>query len=282
MSTSPIRLDRLQAGLFAAVGALLPAATVVWGPSALPREAASAVLVSLQLLAGPTPSGAPSIASWLLPLSVRLTVGPVEAGETVGLEVSGRRFEHVAADTDSEAARDGLLAEIGDVERNAMVSATFAAVSTDAIDITADAIGDLYNLRAVGPCELATLTEQLAIAQLDEVESIVRVQIASTDRDVRTGAHASMAKLRHSLALPSTIDLLAAFGLTLAAPSAPVVPLDYLAGPVWQSRAYTDLRVRQVAVAAEAAGPVLSAVAMSLEFRDDPATITSDLSVEEP
>lgn len=283
MSTDPVRLDRLQAGLFAAVSAVLPSATVVWGPSALPRESATGTLVQLQLIAGPTPTGAPSIQTWMLPMSVRLTVGAVTPGDVLSFAVSGRRWQYAVAGGDTtEDARDGLLAAIGDPVREAMVSATFAADSTDRIQVDALAIGDLYNLRVAGPVTATVLVEQLAMCQLDEADSVIQVQVASTTRDVRTGAHATLARLRHALGLPSSRDALAAMGVSLRIGGAPVIPLDGLSGPVWQSRAATELHARQPVLAAETAGPLIQTVALSLEIHDGDATITEPLSVAEP
>lgn len=279
MTTEVVRLDRLQTGLRAWVTALFPDITVVWSGE-YPRERTTPTYVTLVKIAGPRSAGA---GSWsktthALPMSATLTVTDATPGRRATLRASGRRFSYKAqAGDDVEAVRDGLLAVI-DVggDPGPMVSATFSARGTDAIEIVGLEAGDLYRLSAQG---LASLTIDTTIAckvQLDEVVHTVRLQAYSTSRHPRSGASRVVAKILGSRELDPGIAVLDAYGLDVV-PGNPV-DLDSMAGPVWESRSAIDLDVSQLSLAA-APGNRITQVRTDLLVRTVLDEITDEVLV---
>jgi hypothetical protein len=279
MTSQVVRLDRLERGLGAVVSALLGAtATVLWAPSEFPRESAAGLLVALRPIAGPSPiqGGAPSVSAWTLPLGATLTVGAVSPGDVLALEISDWRVEYTVLLADTiETTRDAFLALI----EAALVSVEAAAAGTDEITIEAPEVGDLYNLSVSGPLTLVIDTEQTARVQIDEVASVIEVQIYSTDRFMRAGAASAMSRLLGQLELNAARDILDAYGLSVNAGDA--IALDDLAGPHWQSRRVSTWTVTQISLAAEAAGVITSAV-LEFEARDGASVIATTIEAPEP
>lgn len=275
MTTLPVRLDRLQAGIIAWVESVIPSVTTLWAPSEYPREAADDVVVAAKLLLGPDgePGGSLSRSYALLPTAATLRVLPAAAaatGESVGLRVSGRRFEFTIPPAATTAiVRDGLLAAIGTTE-SSMVSATWSAVGTDTISITQLELGDLYQLELLsslpGLAEVVITGSAIGRVSTGDVSSLVELQAYGRSRYLRSGAGAALQRLRGTVRLPTPLSVLDAFGLAIVGGPGPVVPLDDLAGPTWQSRAAWRVSVAQLSLAAEPLGGV-SGVRASLDLR---------------
>lgn len=254
MTTYPVRIDRLQAGIIAWIEAALPDASVFWAPSEFPRDAAAPLVVTAKMLAPPSaaPLGGASASVWTLPTSATIRVLGATEGEGVGLRVSGRRWEHTigAAETVT-TVRDALLDEIGD---EPMVSADFTASGTDRIVITGDAIGDLYHVgvmqSAAGLIERETQTTEVAQVELGEVRSYVEIEARSREREPWLGATAALSRLMNTTRLQTARAALDAFGVSfVGSPPAPT-ELDALSGPAWSSRAQVSIYFGQIALAA--------------------------------
>lgn len=249
MTTEAVRFDRMEAGLRAWVTALVPGITVVWSGQ-YPRERATASYATLNKIAGPRSAGR---GSWsrpthTLPMTCTATITAATVGSVATLRASGRKFSYEAqAGDDIEAVRDGLLAAIGS---DPMVSATFVASGADAIAIAALSVGDLYRVSGQGLCSVATNTSQACKVQIDQVVSVVRLQIFSADRRPRLGASRYMANVLGARQLDHAVAALDEYGLDVV-PGDPI-DLDALAGPVWESRSAVDLEVMQVSLSARA------------------------------
>lgn len=250
MTTNVVRLDRLQAGLTAALLAVRPSATVVWAPSEFPRPAAADLVFSCRLLSGPDsePIGGDSCTMTRLPMAALLTLGVPVVGESAILFASGRRFEHVFASTDVEVERDAWLDELA---VDPMVDATFGPSGTDAITIEALELGDLYKLSALGSAELEVTTAETALVQAADVRSWVEIQAYGSSRYPRSGAAAALNAFRGRLNLPMVASILESYGLGLVSGSSAALALNALAGPTWQSRAALTVYIAQLSLAAE-------------------------------
>lgn len=272
MTTSPVRFDRLQAGLRASLLAAYPDATVVWSPSEFPRAAAGPLMIAIKLIAGPT--SRPLGGSWStvrrLPTAATLRVLPAvqsAVGEAVSFRASGWSWEYVIQPGDDESAvRDGLLAEVG-VEP--MVSAAFVAVAADSATITPAEVGDLYDVAARGSTPgLVEVSETTALAAVHvaEVSSRVEVQAYSTDRYVRSGAAGALTRWAASLRLPLQRRIWDVHGLSTAESVGSPVNLDRMSGPNWESRAAIGFEVQQLSVSAEPA-ETIDNIRLSLSTR---------------
>jgi hypothetical protein len=269
VTSLPVRLDRLQAGLVAWARTMLPDATVVWGPSEYPRESGRRQLVAIRMLTGPSdaPLGGAAAPTMILPIAATWRA-PVP-GDTVGLRLSGRAWEYqLLAGDDPTDARDALLAVVLDAAGvGPLVSATFEAAGTDEITIAGTELGDLYQISAYGTqCEVVIDDDVVAQVQVSEATSLVEVQCFGT-REPRNGAAAMMSRLLSRLSLPIARDIFERFGLTLNPVGAPA-SIDALSGPQWESRSALTLQVTQVQLAAEPV-EVVEVVRGTIEARSE-------------
>lgn len=251
MTSAPVRLDRLQAGLAALVALRAPGTAFVWAPAEYPRATAGASLVAAKILTGPSVDGAASVRVVSLPTAATWTATAATAGSTVVLRASGRAWEYqVQAGDDVTAVRNGMLAAIG---ANPMVSASFTSSGAASIAIVADALGDLYGLEAAGSATMTATASTVAEAQVETVASLIELQAYSTELSPRLGASALLSKIRGGLRLGSAQRTLDAYGLSIRDGFGNVVNLDALSGPSWQSRAALQIRIAQLSIAAEPA-----------------------------
>ena len=289
MTTSLVHIDRLQAGIVALCRALVPAATVVWSPSELPRGAAADLIVACRLLAGPDndPIGGATATPCTLPLTATLTILVATVGESIVLQASGRSFEYVIESGDTLTdVRDGLLAVIA-ASPGSLVDATFTASGAASIAIAALELGDLYPLRVrqstAGLASLVVVTTGAGLAQSTDVRAWIELQAVSTNKAPRSGAAAALAQILGRRNLPAAMAIMERFGLAFTGNPGRVVGLDAIAGPAWQSRSAVTLYVSQIGLAVEAVGAITRARA-TLTARGAtaaPITISLDVDTEE-
>ncbi len=271
MTTNPVRLDRLMAGMLELVESRAPAgASVHWVPVIEPEENLSDPHFSIRLVSGPAPRAGlarASVFSRVLPLAFTLTVGStLTEGDTLRFRVSGRTFsENVAAGDTPEAVRDRLLVQLA----QPLVDATFTANGTDAIDVASSEYGDLYGVDAAGPGSIVTTTSSLCKIQFDQVRSEVEVQAYSRDRYPMSGAQVALSRITQALELPASHAILDAYNLSVT-PGA-VLDLTALSGPEWESRSAVTLSVFQPSVSAEPVQAIQSS-RFSIEARGLPGT----------
>ncbi len=274
MTTNPVRLDRLEAGITAYLDLVLPDAVNVWSPAKrVPSPSDGDLHARASLVTGPTVrSGDVNESTFPLPLpseAVLSVPSGIDVGNSLIAEVSGRRFVYdVQAGDDAEAARDGLLA----LMNPAYIDAEFVATGTDQITITPTALGDLYNVDAHGSLTVST-TDTLCAVQFDQNDCGVEIMIHSLNRYPSTGAAAAMARVLGRLRLPASRRIFESFGLTVY-PGAPV-DLTSLSGPEWLSKNAATLTVSMVSVAAEAVPTIQGA---NLNMSTDVGSISTQVS----
>jgi hypothetical protein len=290
MTTRAVHIERLQAGLIELCNTLVPAATVVWSPSELPRGAAADLIIACRLLAGPDddPLGGSSMTPCELPLTATVSILDAVIGESIALHVSGRVFEYVIEAGDDEGdIRDGLLAAIA-AEPGSLVDAEFApGPGGDQFTIEAESLGDLYHLRlrqsVSGLASLAVDTTGAGLAQSVDVRSWIELQAVSTSRSPRSGAAAALSTILGRRNLPAAQAIMERYGLAFTGSPGRIVGIDALAGPAWQSRSAVTLYVSQVGLVVEPVGAITRARA-TLEARGAtaaPITISLDVDTEE-
>jgi hypothetical protein len=264
-----------MAGLQSLVDSLAPTASVLWSPSKYPEASLGDLVLAMRLVSGPSPRAGgqrASVYTTTLPTDVTITVGPVTAGETMLVSMSGRRFSaDVEVGDDVEAARDRLLAAL---TSNPMIDATIEASGSTAIDVVALEAGDLYEVRAYGPLTLTTNDSSVCKAQFDQVRSEFELQAFSRSRYPMDGAAAVLSRLVQKLELPTASAILEDYGLAIAPGS--VIDLTSMRGPEWESRSAITLSVTQASFAAEPTETIQS-VGLSIEAREAPGVVTITL-----
>lgn len=284
MTTNPVRLDRLQAGLIAMVSAGCPGSTVLWAPSEHPRSTSAASVVTVQLVAPPTtaPLGGTSKPVRALPTSATLRVLAATEAATIVTKISGWRTEYVVpADADVESVRDALVAAYADAP---LQGVTIAAVGTDEITLEPEALGDLWGLSVLGSdadmIEIDDVETELAQAAIVDVRSFVQVQAYGIDRYPRSGAHAVLSRLIGRLDLPTLARVRDDYGFAIIGPPT-IVGLDALSGPDWESRAAASFFVSQVSLAVEGA-QVIDRVSGTMSVRENASTTSIVIDTGEP
>jgi hypothetical protein len=297
MSSNPVRIDRLQAGLVAMVTAGCPGSTVVWAPSEYPRPAGQPSVVTVQLVAPPSaaPLGGTSKPVRALPTSATLRVLDATEGATIVTTISGWRTEYVVpAAATTETVRDALLL--------LYAAAPLQGITTTAVDdpgddeedeaddvheiaVEADALGDLWGLSILGSdpdmIEIDDVVMAAAQAAIVDVRSFVQVQAYGIDRSPRLGAAAVLTRLTGRLMLPSLVRIRSDYGIGLVGGPPTIVGLDALSGPGWESRAAASFFVSQVSLAAEAA-EVIERVSGTMSVRENASTTTIVIDTGEP
>jgi hypothetical protein len=212
---------------------------------------------------------------WAVVTSGTLTVGSVSDGDSVAVWMSGIKVDHtVSGGEDTEAARDALLTLL----QASDISATFAASGTDAITVTPTALGDVYNVEALGQTTWAASTSVYAV-QIDEATYRIELQISSKALTPMDGASSLMARVFATTDLPSVQAIRDLFGLRIDVGNP--INLDRLVGPDWESREVVDIEVTTLSLETEAADTLTQIIA-SIEARSDLATLeTISLDVSE-
>jgi hypothetical protein len=248
MTTLPVRLDRLQAGLVSVVSTILPSATVVWSPSEYPADDVP-LLVALRLISGPdfAPLGTRATPMRTLPTAGTFTVGAVSDGDTLVARASGLQWEYVVGVGETtEQGRDGLLAAIDDT----LIDATFSASGTTDIDVTATSLGDLWCVSADAPVTWTPTAETVCQALIGDVTAQLEIQVFSQSRYLREGAQAAATSLLTNARLPAARAIMDRHGVSIQGEPS-TVTLDSLSGPGWQSRVAITARVCMTALSAE-------------------------------
>lgn len=262
MTTTPVPLHRLQAGVKAWIGSKLTNATVLWANEEFPRQASAPLVVTAQLLSGLTsaPEGGVSWRPATVPMQVTFTISNASEGEGVLLGFSGLVFDYTAtAGQDSEDVRDALLAAI---QASPLHAVTATAVSTDQLRLVAASAGDLYNVSSAssGDAEvtISTDTTQSVHVQTAEITAQIQLQARSTSKHLRFGAMAALAELMASSRTLSAQSVLDSHGISLQGPTGQAIDLTSMSGPNFETRAAINLAFSIHTIYAEAVGPIVT------------------------
>jgi len=242
---NPIRLDRLQQGLFLALSDALAPATVGWVYGQAAFETVGPELVSLQMANGPS--------YWtqkhkrgrvILPFdSLTLNV----AGSTPDVRdiVRVNGIDHavdVVAQT-PEQIRDELVSLLNANPDNDPWSAA-AGGSPSELVLTPTSFGSVFSVELVG--ELAEVSQVASgeAALLTEGTRVytITVQTFSKQREPRNGAWSLMARVESVFETEEYVEQLESFGVALWDKGI-AADISAIAGANWESRVTVDLQV---------------------------------------
>ena len=218
-----VRLDRLQQGLFEALGDV--ATNVLWTQTQVPQSEVSGDLLTLNLTSGPSlglRQGARGVV--LLPADsvvVRVDAATVTTRNVVVLNDFPYYRDTVAGDTVT-AIRDALLALINVGE----LAVTASTDGSDGIALTADTF----------------FSDNAVLETVGTSTCLVTVQCYSKGREPRNGAWALADAALDKLQQTQILEELTRFGLGLWDKGG-IVNLSGIAGGGWESRAAFDLLV---------------------------------------
>lgn len=260
----PLRLDRLQQGLFEALGAAFPAPpagpTLSWGYGEQSFETTSdGGLISLTVIAGPSPfirSG-----RRLTPIadtvSIRVTIDSVEADRRYTLRLNGFSFTHDAVMGDTVTTiRDGLLLAMNADEATGYATASSVASGADAIDITQANPGGLWELELHGDMTASNRVDSgTAGFVTGDQRIVVGIQCYSKGREPRNGANAMQIVVESAFQTESVVNHLRNYGVGLGQ-KGPSNDISAVAAGHWTTRTAFDVTVYMRAAWSESVGTI--------------------------
>lgn len=263
-----VRLDRLQQGLFEALGSV--AADVVWSYGQVPREQVSSDLLALTLTAGPSLGFRRSRRGRVLqPASsvvVRVAAATVGRRNIIRLNDFDYFRDTVALDTPT-IIRDAMLADV--IAGETVIVA--AADGADGIALSAPTLGDMRTLTLFGelnhdPPVFPAPPDDTVLVTEGTATHLVTVQAYSKSTEPFDGAWAMCDAALDVLQSEAGVELLGRFGLALWE-KGPVINLSAIAGANWETRAAFDLTVAARTVSVE---PIqtIETVNYALDVRD--------------
>jgi hypothetical protein len=238
----PLRLDRIEIGLFQAISAAFnptpTGPTVAWDYQENSFELVSAGgLVSLSLSAGPAPFIRQGSRGTLLNAveSIPITVTTAVVGERYLLRLNDFDYFHDAVGGDTVTTiRDALVAAVnGDTYE----TATAADLVADSLTLTADFVGGLRSLTLSGGLSSGVPVdsgESVLVTEGDQALQL-QVQTFSKGRTPLEGAWGLTSVVQSALQTPGLVELLRKFGVGLGAKGTPS-DLSAIAGGHWSTR----------------------------------------------
>lgn len=240
-----IRLDRVQRGLYAAVGGV--ASLTMWAHGEVPIEQASAgTMAVLEMTAGPTPVRQQMARGRLLvpASSVIVRVLSATVGKRLIVRLNGYDYRHdVVADETVGDIRDALMDAIEADEPGVTVSV--AGSPGASFTITANSLGDLWELELVGgesdiDNDAPVFSGNGVLLSESDESLLVGVQTYSKTRSVHGGAVSLAQQIRDKLQSEDVIEGLTREGVAVWGVGG-ITDISAIAGARWESRATFDV-----------------------------------------
>jgi hypothetical protein len=244
MIPTPIRLDRVQRGLFEVFSAALAPVGVAWGYNEASYETLPANLAILTMIAGPQPwnrsgkRGAPILPA--LSAIVQVTAATSGALYLIRLNGIDYRYEAAGGDTIGDI-RDALVSAIvADTE----ATATAAPSGLDGVEITPTSGGGVRTVEIVGPLApgAVILDSQAYLITEGTQTALVNLQTYSKGREIRNGAWGIAASALATMQTESFVETLRGWGVGLWSKGAPT-DLTAITSGHWESRVSFDFTV---------------------------------------
>jgi len=241
----PLRLDRLQLGVFGVLSAALPSSTVGWAYGQAAFEGLTPELVNVQMANGPsywTQKGKRSRVFQPFD-SVTLDVTGSTSGVRNIVRVNGID-NAVDGDglLDPEGIRDALVVLLNADTNDPWTAAPGGAPSE--LVLTPDSLGTIYSLELAG--ELAALSQVISssaarITQGTRVFTIT-IECFSKDREPRNGAWSLMSTIEGVFEDEDHIETLNSFGVSVWDKGI-AADISAIAGANWESRVTLDVQM---------------------------------------
>lgn len=242
---SPIRLDRLQRGMFEALSDALSPATVGWSYGQAAFEGVGDELVSLQMASGPSYWTQKHKRGRLILPFDSLTLEVTDATPTTRDIVTVNGIDHavdVVAQT-PEQIRDELLALLNADPANDPWSAA-AGGSPSELVITPSSFGSVFSVELFGELAEVSQTTSGDAALLTEGTRVftITIQCFSKSREPRNGAWSLMSRVESVFETEEYVQQLDAYGLGLWDKGI-ATDISAIAGANWESRVTLDVEV---------------------------------------
>lgn len=244
----PLRLDRLQAGVFAVVnGQMAPDATVGWSYGQAAFEQVGPDLIDLQLANGPSFWSQKGKRSSTIAPFDDVTIDVTAATDAVRNIVRVNGIDH-AVDGDGvldpEGIRDAMVALLNANPTEGDTWSAAPGVSTSELVLTPSSFGSVFSLELVG--ELAATSQTLSgnAARLTTGTRVwtLTIQCFSKNRTPRNGAWALMSEIEGIFEDDDHIETLNSYGVSVWDKGI-AADISAIAGANWESRVTLDVQL---------------------------------------
>jgi hypothetical protein len=274
---SPVRLDRLQLGLFRALGSALAPAQVGWSYGQGAFDAMPGDLVNLTMTSmGPATGSGRRV---ILPFdALTLTIDGAPLDQRQIIRVNGVRFVHDvgALDTPETIAQAQALALAGDPANP--WTATQGPGPTE-VTITPDGFGSVWDVSIRGDMSVSSKVSSGAAALLTEGHEVcsVTIQTFSKGRELRDGAWVLASRVIAALRAVDSLEVLAEHGIAVSTVGAPV-DISGLSGANWETRCTLDA---DLVVSSAFSRPIdtIEAVELGITFSDQAGELAQVVTV---
>ena len=248
MIPAPIRLDRVQRGLFEMFSSALDPVGVAWGYNEASYETLPGNLAILTMIGGPQPwnrsgkRGAPILPA----LSAIVTVTAATSGALYLIRFNGTDYTHEAGATDTIGdIRDAL---VGAIAADTGATGTAAPTGADGVEITPTSGGGVRTVEIVGPLAAGAvvLDSQAYLVTQGTQTALINLQTYSKGREIRNGAWSIAASALATMQTESYVETLRGWGVGLWAKGAPT-DLSAITSGHWESRVSLDFTVSMIA-----------------------------------
>lgn len=251
-----VRIDRLKAGLYAALSAELDPTEVQWGYSNIDDDELPAAYCSLSILRGPVAVNQGRARSRAIqePTTTTITIAAPDAGggELVTAWLNLQRYAYTTAAGDTaQDARDALLALLG-AESGAVVVTN----STDKIDVSPAGTGTLWDVRAAGLASAVTTYSNLL--SFASGRYLIEIQLDAYARPPLDAADIAGDAYHALLTEEVSSALFADYGVSLGRRNDPPLNNSAIAGGLWESRYTFRFETSMVGGKARALTPIES------------------------
>ena len=240
MIAAPVRLDRLERGLFLALGAALAPAQVGWAYGQGAFDSMPGDLVNLTLASMAKSGGAGE--RLFLPFDeLTLSVDGAPEGERQIISINGIRFVHdvLGGDT-TETVAQALVLELGGDPEDPW-TATLGPGASE-ITVSPSTFGGVWDLSIRGSMSVSGKTSSGAAALLTDgmLTCSITIQTFSKSRSLQTGAWGMAARVLAAMSDDDTLQALSDHGVGVSAVGAPV-DISALSGANWETRCTLDV-----------------------------------------
>lgn len=241
---SPVRFDRLQAGLIDIIGGMVTPAQVGWAygegvfDSSFPGD-----FVNLTMVGGPSYHNQNHARGEVLipPTLVTLTVDTAVVGKRYTVQINGyNHFYDASAGNTVDDIRDALVTNINADSNDPYTAAPTA--NPGEFTVTPDSFGAIWQMALFGGnmSSVVTLSDDAVLNTFGTRTFSIAIGCFSKNRFPRNGAWDLAAIIQAGLTTTDFSDQLSNYGVALWG-KGPAVDLSDIAGGHWESRVSFDI-----------------------------------------
>ncbi len=281
---TPVRLDRVQRGLYEVMESAIDPVPVSWGYSEASYQTLPANIGVLTMIGGPGPWNRTAKRGSLIRVAefISLNLQAAFGGGLYVIRVNGvdYRYESTFLDPIS-TIRDSLVAQINaDTQYSGVEASTLPLPG--GIVLTPAVPGALREVKLVGQIEIFSVDLSTTYYLLTEgtQTALINFQAYSKGRELRDGAWAVITKALACLQTESYVERLRGWGVGLWSKGQPT-DLSQVSGAHWETRVSFDFTISMISQWAEPVD-VIEFVNLDIDITDVSNTVVEQLQFQVP